>query len=168
MVQWGSPSSQEHGCGPHVRHKVRAPPSFGNDLVTWTKLVICSPSDEMAIIIGFLALFRIDRMGSKQSRVKRMWTQIRREKTNQGSRIKGREDAPGMLKRTVLASWEMRCQDWASMSAPGGKNSDYFIQSGSLRSEFTLSSWPCLCFSLLIGEILFVFLEREKTKFSQF
>lgn len=25
-----------------------------------------------------------------------------------------------MLKRTVLASWEMRRQDWASMSDPGG------------------------------------------------
>lgn len=50
----------------------------------------------MAIIIGYLTFFRVE-----------------------GSRRKGREDAPGMLKRTVLASWEMRHQDWASMSAPG-------------------------------------------------
>lgn len=45
-----------------------------------------------------------------------------------------------MLKRTVLASWEMRRQAWASISTLCEKKIDYFIQSGSLRSGFTLSS----------------------------
>lgn len=47
----------------------------------------------MAIIIGYLAFFRIEKMGSKQSCVKRMWTQIRRAK----DKFRGLEERAGRM-----------------------------------------------------------------------
>lgn len=140
------------------RHKVRAPSSFGNDLVTWTKL-IWGPWDEIAIIIDYQAFFRIEKMGSKQSCVKRTWTQIRRAK----DKSRGLEERAGGCPRNARGQcwhpgrWGVRTgQVWVPWVKKIKKWLFYPVWQFEVRIYFVIMTlslflfinwWNTLCFS---------------------